>query len=99
MRSQPEQQVVVVVHEHIMQEGRPIVLERFGEDREELAFVPGILVDVGAVVPPLDDMVDRVRHVIPSPSRHGLTGLPPDAISRQTGTPPCRKLPVRQGSP
>ena len=54
-------QMEMIVHDYIIEECWIVLFKRFHESLEEHRFVVFRFVDEGAVVPPLEDMVDGIR--------------------------------------
>ena len=65
-----EQQMVVIIHENVLQQRRFIEGESSTKEGEKLLLVTVVLIDVIAVVTPLDDMLDGMRLYIPLTSWH-----------------------------
>lgn len=77
-----EQQMVVIIHQDVLQQCRLIGGECCLKEGEKLLLVTVVLIDVGAVVTPLDDMLDGIRLYISLAPGHMFRGLRPGAICR-----------------
>lgn len=78
-----EQQVVMVVHEHVLKQCHLIGGDCCLKEGEKLLLVTVVLIDVIAIVSPLDDMLEGMRLYISLASGHMIRGLRPGAISRR----------------
>ena len=74
-----DEEVVVVVHEGVLEQECTVGGQCCREKTEKLLFVTGVLVDVVPVVAPLDDMVDGPWCVVPLSPGHMIKGLLPGA--------------------
>jgi len=77
-----EQQMVVIIHQDVLQQCRLIGGECCLKEGEKLLLVTVVLIDVGAVVTPLDDMLEGMRLYISLAPGHMIRGLRPGAIYR-----------------
>lgn len=94
-----DEEVVMVVHEHIVQKRGSMDFHRDGKDCQELVLVTRVLINVVAVVSPLDDMVDTPGNVVSPSASHAIRGLPPDAICHPSDIRLGRRPPWLRGFP